>query len=190
MGTSRSPAELASKLRSAGDAMPNAARAGVLGMVKTVKASVKGQLTAAGVGSRLSGVGTKGARIGVRDDGIKGTVNPTAVVRMYGPAHLIENPTKAHSLGRRTGFVYKRQLNDSANARSKFKRVKTDQTFDRAGKGKYVKFPDGSVRLAASVIHPGTKGKQPWAKGVNAAKPLLGRVFQVEVEKSLRRTFR
>ena len=143
--------------------MPQAARAGVLGMVKLTKASVKSQLGAAGVGSRLSGVGKSGARIGVRDDGIKGTVNPSAVVRMTGPAHLIENPTKPHTI-------------TTKKSRNR-----------RGGKAKALKTPFGP---RASVNHPGTKGKKPWQKGIAVAKPMLGKVFQDEVGKSLRRTFR
>lgn len=164
MGTSKSPAELAFKLRRAGDVMPDAARAGVLGMVKTVKRSVNAQLASAGVnGGRLRGVGKNGVRIGVRDDGIVGTVNPSATVRMYGPAHLIENDTKAHTI----------------TTKKSRKR--------RGGKAQALNTPHGPK---ASVQHPGTKGKQPWAKGLAVARPLMAREFSSEVSKSLRKVFR
>lgn len=53
---------------------------------------------------KLQGVGTKGARVGVKYR-VFGT---TAVVRWFGPAHLVNNPTKAHDItpkkrGRRSG---------------------------------------------------------------------------------------
>lgn len=47
--------------------------------------------------ARLRNVGKSGARLGVRYD-IKGTQNPTALVRATGPWHLIENPIKAHEI--------------------------------------------------------------------------------------------
>ena len=43
---------------------------------------------------RLSGVGRRGAKVGVRYD-IKGTTNPTALVRATGPLHFRESDTKA-----------------------------------------------------------------------------------------------
>lgn len=49
---------------------------------------------------RMSGVGRGGARVGVRYD-IKGTNNPTSIIRATGPLHLLENPTKAHDIAPR-----------------------------------------------------------------------------------------
>lgn len=93
MGTSRTPAELASKFRHAGGAVRGAARDGVGKAALLVKTSVLSQLPT----TRLRGVGKRGAKIGVRYD-IKGTQNPTALVRATGPFQLIERDTKAHKI--------------------------------------------------------------------------------------------
>lgn len=94
MSTSRSPAELARKLRQAGGAIDGAAKDGVGKAALLVKTSVLGEL---GGRTRLRGVGKKGAKIGVRYD-IKGTGNPTALVRATGPFHLIERDTRPHDV--------------------------------------------------------------------------------------------
>lgn len=98
MGTSRSVSELAGKLTRAGDAIDGAAKDGVSKAALLVKTSVLAQLQAAGVrNGRLRGVGAKGARIGVRYD-VRGTKNPTALVRATGPFHLIERTTQPHEI--------------------------------------------------------------------------------------------
>lgn len=93
MGTSRSPADLARKLANAGSAMDGAARDGVFKAALLVKTSVQQEL---GGVKRLRGVGKRGANIGVRFD-IKGK-NATALVRMTGPAQLLERSTRPHEI--------------------------------------------------------------------------------------------
>lgn len=96
MGTSRSFAELGRKVATAGRQLDRVQRDAVGKSALLVKTSVQSQLVAAGVtNGRLRGVGTRGARIGVGYN-LRGTTNPSAVVRMRGPAHLIESDTRAH----------------------------------------------------------------------------------------------
>ena len=93
---------------------------------------------------RMSGVGAKGARVGVRYD-IKGTENPTALGRATGPLHLVENPVKPHEI--------------------------TPKRRRRGAGKKAVVTPYGPK---AKVQHPGTKtGKKPWAKGKQKAEPRI-----------------
>lgn len=94
MGTSRSPAELAMKLRKAGGAIDGAAKDGVFKASMLVKTSVLAELH--GV-TRLRGVGKRGAKISVGFR-VGGVTNPSSLVRMRGPAHLIEGDTKAHKI--------------------------------------------------------------------------------------------
>lgn len=94
MGSSRSPAELASKLRNAGGAIDGAAKDGVAKAALMVKTNVVAEMR--GV-TRLRGVGKRGAKVGVRYD-IKGTGNPTALIRMTGPAQLLERDTRPHEI--------------------------------------------------------------------------------------------
>ena len=56
----------------------------------------------------------------------------------------------------------------------------------RRGRRRIVVTPQGP---RARVNHPGTQGRQPFAKGVNAAAPKVPRVIQQEVSTALRRTF-
>jgi len=79
--------------------MAVAGRAGVEAASLAVKTAVVAQL---GGVSRLSGVGKRGAKIGVRYD-IRGTRNPTSLVRATGPFHLIERDTAAHTIPKRRG---------------------------------------------------------------------------------------
>jgi hypothetical protein len=105
--------------------------------------------------NRLSGVGRKGAKLSVGFD-MKGSGNPTALVRARGPYHLIESDTKAHVIIPRRR---RRAL---------------------AGNG------FGPV---ASVQHPGTKGKRPWAKGLAASPPAVTKAVQVVGEKAVKKAF-
>lgn len=110
MGTSRSATELATKLRHAGGAIDGAAKDGVRKSALFVKQSVISEMH--GV-SRLRGVGKKGAKIGVRFD-VKGTQNPTALVRATGPFHLLERDTRAHDITPRK----KKAINIGGNIRA------------------------------------------------------------------------
>jgi hypothetical protein len=156
MGTSRSAGELSRKLRGAAGAIEGAARDGVGKSALMVKKSVQAELVRVGVrGGRLRGVGKKGARIGVRYD-VKGTKNPTALVRATGPFHLIERGTKPH-------------------------------TITPKKKGGAINIAGTGPRRFAK--HPGTRGKHPWAKGVNRVLPLVPKVMAREQSASLNRYF-
>lgn len=125
-----------------GTARRTAVERGAFEAKKHVAAEIR---QATGGDNRLSGVGVKGARVGVRYD-IKGTDNPTALVRATGPLHLVENPVKAHEI------------------KPKRRRGKTK---------KAVVTPAGP---RASVQHPGVKSpKRPWSKGVDRAVPHVRR---------------
>jgi hypothetical protein len=127
----------------------------------TVKASVLAAMADAGVNNgKLSGVGRKGAKVGVRYD-IQGRRN-SALVRATGPFQLIERDTKAHRMPR-----------ERKTARAK-KRV--------------VVIPNVGVRAWAQ--HPGTKGKHPWAKGVAAAVPVQEKAGALALQTALRRAYR
>lgn len=97
MGRSSSPAQLAAKMRRAAGAIEQGSRAGVRAAAITVTEAVRRELASAGVGDRLSGVGRRGARISVGYD-IKNALTPTALVRMRGPAHLVERDTRPHEI--------------------------------------------------------------------------------------------
>jgi hypothetical protein len=93
-----------------------------------------------------------GGKWGVRYD-IKGAQNPTAIVRVIGPFHLVDSPTRAHKIYRKVG-----RAKGKGSGRIN-KQAKLDQVFGGVGayKGGALKFPDGNFRHV--VEHPGTKGK-------------------------------
>lgn len=152
----KSPAQFAKECQQFGNAAHTANRDGVMRAALLVTNAV-----AANMGGRsvvMRGVGRNGAKVSVGFD-LKGTTNPTALVRMRGPAHLLERSTKPHQIGGKR----------------------------RRGKGGRIKFPDGSVRN--TVQHPGTKGKFVWARGVDTAKPLVIATFHSAAQTSLFKTF-
>lgn len=160
MGVSRSPAELAAKFTKLQAGLAGAQREGVRAGALLVTNSVRRELRSAAPSGRLSGVGRRGAKVSVGFDAPKSLTNPVALVRMRGPAHLIENPTKPHVITPRRG---------------------------RRGGKRAVVTPAGP---RARVQHPGTKGKQPWAKGVRASEHLVLRAIKRETEAAMFKAFR
>lgn len=119
----------------------------------TITNTLREQIRAASGGDmRLSGVGRRGGtRVGARYD-VKGTDNPTALIRATGPLHLVENPTSPH--------VIPKQGATRGRGRNKRARVVVV-----------------NGRVFARVNHPGTRGKQPWRKGVTAGVPKGTRAY-------------
>lgn len=148
-----SVAQFAARMAKAPAVMKQAERQMVTAAALAVTTAVRAEVGRATKGSnRLSGVGKRGAKLSVGYD-VKGTASPSALVRMKGPAHLIESDTKPHPI----------------------------TTKQRRG-ARALSTPAGP---RASVQHPGTKGKHPWAKGVAAGLPLAGAAATATVEKSL-----
>lgn len=144
------------------DQLPQASRAGVVASAVHVKRSVQAFVgPATGGDFRLSGVGRRGAKVNVRFDNPVGKLEPAVLVRMVGPAHLIENPTKPHRI---------------PNPRR------------RRGRRRVVSIPGVGVRAYAN--HPGTRGRKPWAKGVAVAKPKLRGIYSAAVVDTMRKSFR
>lgn len=164
--TAKTPAEFARQAGRFPTILEKATRAGVESMAREVKKDVEGQLRRAGIpsGGRLRGVGRRGARVGSRYD-VTGFQNPTALVRMFGPAHLIEGPTRPHQIPRASRISRGR----------------------RRGQRRYVVIPGVGVRSRA--MHPGTRGKYPWKFGVAKAKPKLPTIQMKFYVDSVKKTF-
>jgi hypothetical protein len=137
-----SPAEAARKFsRLAGD-VKNIDQRILNRSALTIKRSVQGTLRVAAPKARLN-VGKKGARIGVRYD----LYPKSAKVYAFGPFHLIESDTAAHRIPRGTvGRGGRKRANR-----------------------KPIYIPGVGVRAWA--MHPGTRGKHPWARGVAIGVP-------------------
>lgn len=139
-----------------------AQRSGVQQSALTVTRGIRSTVRAASGGdNRLSGVGRRGARVGAKYD-VKGSTNPTAIIRATGPMQLIEHPTRPHGITRR-----KRRR--------------------KAGRGA-LKLADGSFR--ASTRHPGTSPSKPFERGYLATRDDAGRAYDLAMQGAIRRVIR
>lgn len=132
----------------------------------------------AGADMRLSGAGKRGARVGARYD-IKGSTNPTALIRALGPIQLIERDTKPHLIAPRASFVTRGGVRVRQGRRSAAGR--------RLRGGKTALTIGGNLR--ASAEHPGTKGRHPFQRGAEKASKVTPEIFQAEVDRGLRRAW-
>lgn len=142
------PTQFAAKMHRTADGMRRAPQQITTRAAQAVKRSAQTQLAIAAPRGRLN-VGKRGAKVGVRYDLRSDT---EAVVRMTGPAHLLERDTKAHRIPREKVGRGRRQRTNT----------------------KRIVIPNVGVRMSAQ--HPGTKGKHPWEKGLRASIPEVRQV--------------
>jgi len=169
MGTSASAAQLASKLQRAAKAIPDASAAGVNRVALEGKA-----IFLANMGTRrIRNLGKNGAKVGARYTAAKSEVNPTALLFYTGPAHILNNPTKAHPIYPRGARV-----RDEGGAITKRR---------RSGGAKGLTLPGDNVRLY--VNHPGTSGKRFFEKSVPQVARAQGRQHRAAIGAELRKIF-
>lgn len=120
--------------------MPEVVRqAGVKTINEAALLTKQAFLAAPGAPRFLRGVGKRGAKVGVRYKLLGGTSNPSAVVRWWGPAHLVNNPTKAHDIkprgssGRRRSGAKALLINGDMRA-SSHRKATTGKHFFEAGR--------------------------------------------------------
>lgn len=162
----RQSARMAAEVSAAGR---NACAAALL----EVKGSIERERKRVTSTGRLRNVGSSGARLGVRYD-VKGQKNPTGLIRATGPWHLVEYDTKRH-------FIVARGLGFRSTAATRGQRASRAGTVMAFGgqargifggygkKGKRALVIGGMARAYAA--HPGTKGRAPFRKGVEAGTP-------------------
>lgn len=167
MGTSRSAAELVGKLHSVGEALTDNS----IAMNKTALA-VKQVFATARTSAGVNGTTRISRAVKERYD-VKGTRNAVALVKYTGPAHLINNPTKAHSIVSRKN----RGSRKSRSARA-----------DGVGT-KGAVLVGGEPRAFAR--HPGTRGKHFFERARVTASRVAPEVYAREgIREPLRRIFR
>jgi len=166
MGVSSSPEALARKLTTVATAYANLDTQ----LVREAAALQRRSVLAVAPAS-LSGVGKKGAKLTVTTT-YSGGREPTALVKAKGPWQLIERDTAAHQIPRQ-------------------RRTKTfEGVFGHAVVPGGAEGGDHGKRgVRTRVQHPGTKGQHPWAKGTDAARPAITRLFQARGEAILRAVF-
>lgn len=165
-----------------------------------------------GADQRLSG--RNNAKVGARFD-VKGTKNPTALVRAVGPAQLVESPSDAHVIfaGRyvnerrtRVGRALGQQLDRRVDAalafgggfgrggfRAQVRYIRNRQK-DAGGRAKALNIggsrgdSNGSPR--AWVFHPGVRqGKRTWARSVEESVPRTVEQWRRSQRLNLAKTF-
>lgn len=122
--------------------------------------------------SRLRGVGKKGANLSVAYNVSHSGGSAQALVFAKGPWQLIEGDTKAHQIPRQRS---------SASFEGVFGHAVIPGGAEGGVHGK------GGVRTR--VMHPGTHGKHPFRKGIEAARPLITRMFDTQGAFVLNRIF-
>lgn len=182
-------AQVASQLARVGTAVTRNTYKAVDSASFILKSSIEGELSKA-VGSDMimsnvrSSVGysrksatrsvrdmkSSGARLSVRYD-IKGQLNPTSLLRAFGPWGLIEYDTPAHRVFTRVDGTATRGLSRSARQRAVRQR-ELNQAFGARGtyRGRRP-MPVADGVFAYSAKHPGTTGKRPFGKGREKAEP-------------------
>jgi hypothetical protein len=127
-------------------AVKGADRAGVTAGALILTNSIRAAIAAAAPGSRLHGVGRKGAKVGAGYN-VVGSEHPTALIQARGPVHFLERPTGPHTIEPRSKPGSRR----------------------RGAKALTI---NGDVR-ARVINHPGShKPKQPFKKGVETGLPV------------------
>lgn len=154
--------QFVAKLEAAQAGLSQAATVGVVSAARYAGRSVEAIMP-----NRLSGVGKRGARLGTRVyPPRRGAASVDALLRVTGPAQLIERDTAAHDIPRQR----------TAGGRR------------RRAANKVLAFPDGGFRRGP-VHHPGTSGQHPFARGVTAALPAVGRIMDEPYAAVLRSIF-
>lgn len=183
----KTPEQFARQMATLGARMERNVADSVGKAAQVVKGSVEAQMRGAvGADLRMSGVGRGGAKIGVRYD-VKGSGNPTALLRATGPVQLVERDTSPHT-------ILPRSIG-RAQGRSKAARRAAKQDLYSALFGSSVgagatPLKIGSDRFAFRVSHPGTTGKHPFEKGVDRATPAAQKILARACTKSLAEVFR
>lgn len=181
------PAQFTAKMRKATLEIQGAGKAGVTNVAKTLTHRARQNIAVASGGdSRLSGVGKTGARVGAKYS-VRGGDSPTGLVTAIGPLQLIERDTQEHGeLPRSVGRIQGRRTKE---ARYAAKQRLYNALFGSGGFS-------GATPLSTPygpryrVQHPGTRGKHPFERAVDATVPDAPRIFQRELEAALRRAFR
>lgn len=134
---------------------------------------------------KLSGVGPRGAKVGVRYD-IKhgGLAGASAVIRATGPLQLIDGDTSAHR-------VTSKYLKGTRASRSAFgPHVPNGARKGRGGRQGPVQRAviklGGDIGHRYSAHHPGTAGKDTWKKGRALATPAARKIIRMHTYRTIK----
>lgn len=168
MASNRVGNQIAAQLMQCGNAVSKNTKKAVDSASFILKSQIQAELQrAVGADQRMSNVGKSagGAKLDVRYD-IKGTVNPTSLLRATGPWGLIEYDTAPHEIAPRAERI------TGAGAKRRRQQRDYDRLFKARGRYSGLRpmpVAPGIYRYEAQ--HKGTTGKRPFAKGMEKARP-------------------
>lgn len=136
---------------------------------------------AVGSDGRMSGVGSRGAKLGVGFD-VKGRRYVTAILQARGPWQLIERDTDPRAIGAKYLGSRKAVQRRAGGGRGAFAGLTRKPNRPRA-----LAFA-GVLRATAQ--HPGTRGKKPWRRGIDQALEPAKRRLETQYRHALRRAIR
>lgn len=167
------PGSFAKALNDFDPSLRKAQRVGIAAASLAIKREVEKNLPNS---KRLSGVGKKGVKIGVRYDIKEYNNHDVSFVRAFGPVQFLESDTKPHQIPKAIG---------SGGSRKPSK--------GRTAKVKFVVIPEFSSGEAGGVFsrvqHPGTRGQHPWAHGLEKALPQVEVAFNEALTAALIKGF-
>lgn len=169
-------AQFARATAAMGPAMRASEVAGVRAAALQATTIIRRELKSAAPSGTLKMNG-KPKKIGV---GFKMLSGPRARISATGPLHLIERDTQAHFIPRAAS---KSLVSYRLNKKTGGLRATERKRRGRAGQGKVLNIP--GIGYRKYVLHPGTKGKHPFANGVAEARGRVGRTILNEVAKGI-----
>lgn len=169
-------AAFARATRSMGPAMRAAEVSGVRAAALQGVTIIRAEIRQAAPSGTLKMNG-KPKKIGV---GFKMLSGARARISAQGPLHLIERDTQQHYIPRAAQkSLISYRLNKKTGGLTATQRKRRG----RAGQATVLKIPGIGYRRL--VLHPGTKGKHPFAQGVDEARRRMGRTILNEVAKGI-----
>lgn len=164
--------EFARKTATLGPAMQTAQVDGVRKGALQATTIIRREISSAAPGGTLKMNG-KRKKIGASFTMLSGA---RVRISATGPLHLLERDTKQHYIPRAAQkSLISYRLNKKTGQLSAVQRKRRG----RAGQGKVLNIP--GIGFRRMVLHPGTKGKHPFAKGVDEARAKVGRTILTEV---------
>lgn len=166
---------------SMGPAVRAAEIAGVRAAALQSTTIIRAEIRSAAPSGQLKMNGKKPRKIGAS---FKMLTGPRASISAEGPLHLVERNTAAHYEPR--GFASSRVSYRLRGGRL----VATEKKRRGRGAAKASGVSIPGIGFRRYVLHPGTKGKHPFAKGAALARPKAGRTILTEVSKGIRAALR
>lgn len=183
--------DFAVQIQRIGNAVQQSQKNGVFQAAMVMKNTIEGERSKAMKGkdhfsrmtqkktrsNRFVGVRPETNKLSVRFD-VKGDMNPTALLVARGPWGLIENGAVRHEITANLGSV---KYTKGRGARKRaFKQRSLDVAFGAtglyAGMTPLGNRPGGFGPVYRVKDHPGTRGKQPWKKGVDKSRDDAARI--------------